>query len=373
MNVVETSTSLYPSLRISKKALNQNLAVIQGLIPEKTQILIPVKANAYGCGLPQMIPFFREKGIDYLGVANPREGIELRGMGWENSILNLGGFFPEHAGVFCQYDLEASITDLWQVRALEEKARSVVRKTGVHIKLDLGMGRIGIKPGDVEELVAQLRQTEYLEVRGIFTHFPKSDQSKDPSTDFIVNGFQEVAGHIQAALEISDENILLHAANSYGILHHPSSHLDMVRPGLIFYGYFQTWEDWQELHDKFPIQPALELAAHPISLRKMEEGETISYGSTFSVPSDNYPVGVIPLGYADGIPRALSNRIEFQGHPLLGRVTMDQIVLGGLSSEKEILLLGEGSPPLEKWADLCNTISYEIMTGFGARLRRVLV
>lgn len=384
MKVAGDPTTVYPYLRISSDALESNLNLIRGLIPAQTKVLIPVKANAYGCGLKELIPFFQKTRPDSLGVANPLEGVELRQLGWGGAILNLGGFYPDHAHLFAEHDLEAAITDLWQVSALQEAATQaagkgikavnpLLQKIKAHIKLDLGMGRIGIRSSQLGELVEALLGAPQVEVCGIFTHFPKSDQPSDPSTAGMVEQFGEVAERLIDELGLERRSVTLHAANSYGVLLHPASHFDMVRPGLIFYGYFQSMEDLEALGVEFPLRPALELAARPISLRSLSGGDAVSYGSTYRVEDEESPVGVIPLGYADGIPRALSNRIEFQGHPLLGRVTMDQIVLGGVASHQEVRLLGEGSPPLERWAQLSGTISYEIMTGFGRRIFRRLV
>ena len=370
---LKTGTSDYPVLRISKKALRNNLTLIRDLCPPKTKILIPVKANAYGCGISAMLPFFQENSIDFLGVANPREGSELRDLGWEGEILNLGGFFRNSVDLFFEHNIIPSITDLWQIKALNDAATRFDRILDVHIKMDYGMGRVGIKAESIGELVCLFEDTDHLKVSGIFTHFPDADVEKGGSTPGILNKFHSGVQKLLNGLGVRREDVILHSANSYGILYHPETHLDMVRPGLIFYGYFQTYEDYKALASRYSVTPSLELTAKPISLRSLQKGETISYGSTYSVEKSNYPVGVIPLGYADGIPRSLSNKIEFQGKPLLGNVTMDQIVLGGLDKDGEnVRLLGEGSPPLEYWAHLSNTISYEILIGLGQRLQRIM-
>ena len=184
----------------------------------------------------------------------------------------------------------------------------------------------------------------------------------------------KIANYTIESLELNRDDVILHAANSGAILHYPGSALDMVRPGLCFYGYFQTFEDKKRYGKFFNIKPSLRLTAHAFSQRNLPKGSFVSYDSTFEVKEDQYPVGVFPIGYGDGIPVALSNGITFEGKPLLGRVTMDQIILGGIEERNQkVELLGEKSPPLEYWAEKANTISYEIMTGLGQRLRRELV
>lgn len=365
----------YPELQIDQGALLENFRLIRKIAGEKTRILIPVKANAYGCGLTILVPVFQQLQPDYLGVANPWEGKLLRDSGWEGKIVNLGGFYPESTGLFFEHQLIPSLTDLWQIEQLGKLADGKKSKISVHIKLDLGMGRIGIKPEDVDQMIEQLKEYRSINVEGIFTHFPSADltEAKQSTTD-MVERLKELSGLIIDRLEIARESVIIHSANSSALMFHPESHLDMVRPGLGFYGYFQTFEEWESYRKEFPFKPSVHLTAFPVSIRHMNKGESISYGSTYTVEEDNYPVGVVPLGYADGIPRAISNRISFQDCPLHGRVTMDQVVLGGLTElEKPVVLIGDGSPPLEKWAELSSTTTYEILTGLGHRLKRTLM
>ena len=203
------------------------------------------------------------------------------------------------------------------------------------------------------------------------THFPQMQKRKSLTQ---LKRFLKTANYIIAHLGLRRNDLILHAANSGAILNYPESALDMVRPGLCFYGYFQTFEDKRKYENFFNIKPSLRLTAYAFSQRNLPKGSFVSYDSTFQVKKEQYPVGVFPIGYGDGIPIALSNRIFFEGRPLLGRVTMDQIILGGIKERNEkIELLGEKSPPLEYWAKQANTISYEIMTRLGQRLRRKLI
>ncbi|MDH4262877.1 MAG: alanine racemase [Spirochaetia bacterium] len=364
----------YPVLEISEKALNDNFGLIKKITGSNVKILIPVKANAYGCGISEMMPFFQKVKPEYLGVANPYEGYLVRQYGWKGKILNMGGFFDETADYFTDYDIIPSITDLWQIETLNQIAKRNDKQTEIHIKLDCGMGRIGILPEDVSAMISLLKESVNLKVTGIFTHFPSSNDIDAESNKKIMINFMEYSGKIIDTLKLVRREVVLHSANSYSVMLNPDSHLDMVRPGLCFYGYFYNTSDRDHLYAEFPFEPCLSLTANPISIRHLPQGHNISYGETCHVTDDSLSVGVLPLGYADGIPRHLSNNISFQGHPLLGRVTMDQIIIGGLTRLSDsVKLLGTGSPPLERWADLASTVSYEIMVRFGERIQRKLI
>ncbi len=359
----------YPELRIHRSALEHNLAQFRKLAP-KSKILLPVKANAYGCGVATLFPFFTSSPVDLLGVANVAEAVELRRLGWQKPVINLGGFFPEGIRDIIAHGITPSLTDLWQVQALSEAASN---PAGIHIKLDLGMGRIGIQKKDVATLISALAAAPKLRVDGIFTHFPHTGSEAERYTPAQNEDFKKIAHEILQALHIPRANVLLHAANSYNAAFFPEAHHDAIRPGILSYGYYQSEEDRIKYSGRFNLKPCLELVATPISVRTLEKGAGISYASLYHVEGEHEKVGVLPLGYADGIPRALSNNIVFGQHPLRGRVTMDQIIVGNVSGKTPIRLLGEGLPSLEYWAELAHSFSYELMLHFGNRLRRVLV
>jgi alanine racemase len=156
-------------LRIHASALRHNLNRFRELAP-RSKVLLPVKANAYGCGLQTLFPVFTDAAVDMLGVANCHEAVELRKLGWQKPVLNLGGFFKGSIASIIEYDISASITDVWQVAALDAAAAG--KSVSVHLKLDLGMGRIGVRQESLNELVAALKSATNLRVDGIFTHFP---------------------------------------------------------------------------------------------------------------------------------------------------------------------------------------------------------
>lgn len=363
----------YPTLEISAGALKSNLLLLRKIAHNK-KILIPVKANAYGCGIKELLPFFNENQIDYLGVANPFEGKNIRTLGCKKPILLLGSFFPEHIPIIINHGLEPSLTDVWQIRALANAAEHRDKPIAVQIKLDLGMGRIGFLKSQISTLIDELKQFPSLKISGIFTHFPNAARPRERQTRKQLQSFNEVSTHIITQLKLKRENLLLHTANSYATIHYPESHFDLIRPGILFYGYFHSFSHKKKYGRQFPFKGAVKLTAAPISLRRLEAKTSISYGSTFVVPKNNFHVGVFPLGYGDGIPRELSNKKTYFGsYPLLGRVTMDQIILGGVCENKPIDILGGKGLAIEKAGDDSSSFSYEILCGIGNRIKRVLV
>ena len=245
----------------------------------------------------------------------------------------------------------------------------------MHIKFDTGMGRLGIRIDEYSLLKDALSASGAgLHVTGLYTHFPVADELSNHATALQLRKFHDICDEYMRDFNVSRNNITLHAANSYATMYHPGTHLDMVRPGILFYGYYQTLNDKITLGSKFDFKPGLSLVARPISRRIMKKNEHISYGSKYQVTDDELMVGVMPLGYADGISRQLSNKgVKFSGHELLGTVTMDQVVLSNVKNDDYIEIIGKSSPSLEEWAELSGTVTYEILTHLGARLRRELV
>ncbi len=373
---MSSPTGDVPTLEVSSSSLKYNLELIRSLVDgrenkPRVKVLIPVKANAYGCGLSAVLKFTQTAKIDMLGVANLWEAKEARKLGFKKEIILLGAFYKKNTNLIFKEKVIPVITDIWQIQFLEDECKKRKSQLKVHIKWDTGMGRLGIFPHQKNLALQAFSKTSFLKITGMMTHFPTGDK-KYSSTQ--CGQFLDLSSSFIREMSLKREELLLHSANSYAILHYPESALDMIRPGLIFYGYFQTWKDYKRLHHKFQIKPCLRLVSKPFSQRFLPKGSTVSYSSTHKIKKDNYPTGVLPLGYADGIPIGLSNKVSFSGFPLLGRVTMDQIILGGIKNiDQSVEILGENSPPLEYWAHLSQTITYEIMTGFSQRLQRKLV
>lgn len=366
----------YPVLEIQSSNLKHNLNIFRRTLDQHNghtvKILIPVKANAYGFGMDTLMPFFIENDIDCLGVANPKEGARARSLGWTKPLLNLGSFFEQNIDYFFEHNITPTIVHPDQISILDRKAASLSEVLKVHIKWDTGMGRLGISPDDYPCIIEKLKSTSHLKISGLYTHFPRADSGSANPTERQRRLFDEITKKIIIDLALNREELVLHSANSYASILHPKTHYDMIRPGILFYGYFQTMNDRKKYEKNFPFRGGLSLKARPFSIRKLRKNDTISYGSTFRVKNEML-AGVLPLGYADGIPRSLSNKMKFGAHRLIGRVTMDQIILSDVTEDKPIELISNNTQPLEYWADLDGTISYELLTGLGLRLRRILV
>ena len=230
--------------------------------------MIPVKANAYGCGISTILPFIEKSDIDMLGIANLREGKEIRNLGFRKEILLLGAFYKNDIHALFQEKITPTITDLWQISFLDKEAKNKKEKLCIHIKFDLGMGRLGILPHQKEELFTAFKKANHLTIKGIMTHFPSGDRK---SSLIQLKNFLSIAEETIKTLSLKREEIILHCANSYAILNYPESALDMVRPGIIFYGYFHNYRDYQKLKNKFPIKPCIRLTAEPFSYRILKK------------------------------------------------------------------------------------------------------
>jgi alanine racemase len=368
-SIIESSADVsYPVIALQSANLRNNFKELQRL--SRAEILIPVKANAYGLGIEALMPLLQELKPACLGVANLYEGQELRNLGWEGKILQLGSFFNEQAGLLRKNNITPTVTGLDTLPMLYTAYNG--DNLSVEVKIDTGMGRLGVLPSQVDTLIEQIKAIPGCLLEGIYTHFPSADQLCSGATGQQLALFLEVANRLLAGLGLSRASVKLHSANSYAILNNRETALDMVRPGILFYGYYYNHDDWLSFQNSFSFKPGIKLNVRPIALRKLPKGATVSYGSNWTSPRDDYPVAVLPIGYADGIPRAISRNWQPSGFDLLGNVTMDQIMIGPVDIDKPIELIPGTLGEVEQWAQCAGTTSYEILTGFGARIRRVL-
>jgi alanine racemase len=335
-----------------------------------------VKADAYGHGAPPVARVAEEMGCHSLGVATLDEGIELRREGIALPIVVLSPSLPFEAERIVLHDLSPSIGDLDVARAVGKAASAQGRNASCQVEIDTGMGRSGVEPGQAVEFLRALVREPGLRLGGLFTHFPKADAgagASDVARQLAV--FADVAAACRAA---DIDPGILHAANSAGIVNHPASHLDMVRPGLLAYGVAGS---------DIAVPPAglravMRFATRLVQVRTMPAGHAISYGGDFVTPRE-MPVGTAAVGYGHGYPWALSGtgRALVRGRlaPILGRVTMDTTVLDlsgipGAALGDEVVLFGaqEGSEiPVAELARLAGTIPYELLIGIGRRVPRV--
>ncbi|MBP7216404.1 MAG: alanine racemase [Candidatus Omnitrophica bacterium] len=359
--------------QINLKAIEHNIQQIKKLIAPGVKIMPTVKADAYGHGLVPVSKRLIECGVDYLGVASIDEGIRLRSAGVRAPILILGMILPKDIEPLFMYNLIPTVCTEEFARALNTKARLLNKRCKVHIKVDTGMGRIGVLHYDAFHLVKKIFQFRHLLVEGMFTHFAFADMDKH-FTMHQLDLFNRLVERLKhAGMHIP----LLHCANSMGAVRFRHSHKTMVRPGLIVYGLKPS----QAMRVSLSLKPALSLKTRIVYMKRVPKGSGISYGHTYTTKRATTIV-TLPIGYGDGYPRNLSNKasvlIRGKRFKISGRVCMDQIMVDvgsfPVSIGDEVVLIGsQGRQRIsaEELAFLADTIPYEIVCGLGSRIPRI--
>jgi alanine racemase len=347
-----------------------------------------VKANGYGHGAVEVARTALSNGADYLGVARLDEAVPLRQAGLEVPILIFGYSSPDLAPLLIKYELTQTVYSLSTAKILSEHAIRQGKKLNVHLKVDSGMGRLGLLlPSTNSNPVKQatlntVRTIESivrlpgLTVEGIFTHFATADSADKSYANLQLNRFMELLDHLKQA---GMEPPLRHAANSAALIDMPQSHLDMVRPGIATYGLQPSEDVNKEIID---LKPVMALKSRIIHIKKVAPGFNISYGITYRT-KDHTTIATVPVGYADGYSRLLSSRGQMLVHgrraPIVGRVCMDLTMLdvGGIADvalEDEVVAFGrQGEECLtaDEIALGLETINYEIVSTITGRVPRV--
>jgi alanine racemase len=360
----------YPNwIEIDLDNLQSNICYARSLLPAYVKLLLPVKADAYGHGSLAVSFAAIEAGVDFLGVAHLFEGVALRKNGVKARILVLGPCYESDFPFLLKYNLTPSIQDF------ETAARLSVSQFKIHIQIDSGMHRFGIKHSNFEE-VRKICELPNLEIEGIYSHLATADMQEHSAVDMQLSRFDELVKKLE---DIGKKPPICHIANSPAtLLFTGKTHYDMVRPGIALYGYDPTGE----FPSRFPIKPVLRLRSTVRALRNVEAGEGISYGHFF-VAKENMRVATVAIGYGDGYLRGEPNEgvifIGGKACPILGRVCMDACMVD-VSEVPEVkigdiaeCINGEfsGQISVEAFAKEHNTISYEITTRMARRLYRV--
>jgi len=359
-------------LEIDLGALAHNLRVVRAHL-SGARVMAVVKADAYGHGAVEVARRLQREGAEMLGVALVEEGVELRRAGVTPPILVLGGFAPPQAETILDHRLTPALFRLDQVAALNDTAARRGATADAHVKIDTGMGRLGLPPAQAGAFAARLASAAALRITGAFSHFPAADTQGDASTARQTQAFLQAVAALKAAgLAPSD----LHLANSPAILDHRATWMTLARPGLLLYGYHP-----EGCARTLAVRPILSLRSAVIDLRDLAAGDTVGYGRTFKAPGP-VRIATLGLGYADGLPRAAGNHAEvlLSGGraPIVGRVSMDlttvdvtalpQTAIGDAATvigEQDGTRLGA-----DALARACGTISWEILARLGPRLPR---
>ncbi|MDR0583938.1 MAG: alanine racemase [Treponema sp.] len=355
-----------------------NFRAVQERIGADRRICVPVKADAYGHGAAQIAGTALEAGASCLAVATVREGAELRENGITAPVLLLSQpLFEEIPGIF-ENRLSPFVSDAAFAGALDRAAAGI--RLPVHLKIDTGMGRMGCSPAEASGLARYIAGCPSLEYAGTATHLAVSDSAAAGDIAYTRRQlalFRKVLDGIRAA---GLDPGIVHAANSGGVILHPDSWFDMVRPGILLYGYKPVGEAAApEAAGPLRVAPVMELRTNVVLIKKMKKGESLSYGRTWILPQDTV-VAVLPAGYADGLPRLASSKwqvfIGGKAYPLVGRICMDQCLasLGPASDVRrwdEAILFGGPAPDAAALAERIGTIPYEITCNINKRVPRV--
>jgi alanine racemase len=361
--------------QIDLAALRWNFEQVRSIVGPGIKIFSVVKADAYGHGAPEAAAALAEAGSDGFGVATLEEGIELRATGIRSPILVLTAIYPEQLEEFFRHDLTPAVSDLHTLVQLEKLTQKSMRMLRFHLKVDTGMGRLGLLHSEIDSWLPEILKWEALHLGGLFSQLSHAEDAAGEYTQTQIDNFARVIGRLRTA---GFNPPLVHLANSAGIIGVPSAHGTMVRPGLMLYGLYPA----PEMARRAELRPVLSWRTRILQLKELPVDSSIGYGRTFTTKRKS-SIATLPVGYADGYHRSLSNRgavlVRGKRAPVVGRISMDLTMtdvtdIRGVSQGDEVVLLGkQGDETIsaDEMAGWAQTISYEILTSISARVPRV--
>ncbi|GAA8793778.1 alanine racemase [Helicobacter pylori] len=370
-------------VEVNTASLRHNFSAVKSIVPKDAHIMAVVKANAYGAGAIKASEIFLQEGANYLGVATLDEALELRSHFSKTPILILGYSPNSNASMLIDNDLSAMIFSLEQAEVFSQMALKSQKRLKIHLKIDTGMHRLGLEPNFKSiEIIKKIRALKGLEVEGIFTHLSNADAKIKTHAKNQMKAFN---AFLEQLLDQEIEFQYRHAYNSAGILSlcngNENRLLNLYRPGIMLYGFYPS----NGMKETCPtiLKNVISLKAQIVQIRSVKKGEFIGYGEHFYTNEETL-VGVLALGYADGLMRTLGNRIQVainnQLAPLIGKVCMDQcfVKLNNIQAKEgdEVILFGDKSAKANdasEIAALLNTISYETISTLSKRLERVYI
>ncbi|GAA8240320.1 alanine racemase [Helicobacter pylori] len=370
-------------VEVNTASLRHNFSAVKSIVPKDAHIMAVVKANAYGAGAIKASEIFLQEGANYLGVATLDEALELRSHFSKTPILILGYSPNSNASMLIDNDLSAMIFSLEQAEVFSQMALKSQKRLKIHLKIDTGMHRLGLEPNFKSiEIIKKIRALKGLEVEGIFTHLSNADAKIKTHAKNQMKAFN---AFLEQLLNQKIEFQYRHAYNSAGILSlcngNENRLLNLYRPGIMLYGFYPS----NGMKETCPtiLKNVISLKAQIVQIRSVKKGEFIGYGEHFYTNEETL-VGVLALGYADGLMRALGNRIQVainnQLAPLIGKVCMDQcfVKLNNIQAKEgdEVILFGDKSAKANDASEiamLLNTIPYETISTLSKRLERVYI
>ncbi|MBR4868297.1 MAG: alanine racemase [Clostridia bacterium] len=365
---------------IDLDAISHNVAALRSLLPQNVKMMAVVKADAYGHGVEAVTRTLVESQVDLLAVSSISEAIQLRRYERELPILILGYTPPECASQLAQYRLTQTIYSLPYAKELSAAAHEADCTVTGHLKLDVGMGRLGFRIDEPQSFddILTVYHMKGLAIEGIFTHLPSADLDGDVDGTITHEQIEQFQAYTNRLQQQGIPFKYRHCCNSAASLAFPSGYMDLVREGIALYGLAPS----NELKNKANLKPAMQLKTVVSMVKTLHKGDTISYGRTV-VLEEERRVATVCIGYADGYPRQLSNKgymlIDGKRAPILGRVCMDQLMLDvthidDVKMGTEVTVFGQSADvelPVEEVASLCNTIHYELVCVLGKRVPRV--
>jgi len=361
---------------INLSSLRHNLGVIRGYLKSTTKILAVVKADAYGHGAVKVASTLVEEGVRHFGVATVEEGLELRSGGLAEDIIVLGGVFKDQLKEAVTAGLQTVVGSLTHLKELSEEAERLRIATQIHLKIDTGMGRLGVFPHEVEESLSIIDENPYLQLRGVMSHLSSADgtgKEDDSFTKEQLLKFEKIISGLRLA------GVSIHVLNSAGIFNYSDHQYHMVRPGISLYGSLPQ-VDFGDLG----LLPVMTLLTRIAYVKCFPEGSPISYGRNYYTKRKER-IGILPIGYADGIRRFLypGYRVVVEGSevPIVGTICMDNVMiditdLPDAGEGSEVMIFGERwgvRKRVEELASRGGTIPYEVLTGIGKRVPRLFV
>lgn len=365
------------SAYIDTEALKFNYLQLRRQVSENTKFMAIVKANAYGHGDLEAAKVLQSLGCEYLGVAIPEEGAKLRLGGIKSPIVILGGVYPGQFSEIFELDLTPVVFDVDTARLLNDFAKKAGVKKKVHVKIDTGMGRLGLLPAQIEGFFKEFKSLSGLKLEAVLSHFAESE-SLDPSYSQAQLGlFKKAVEEIKGLGVIPD---FMDMANSAAAVNLKDSQLNLIRPGIMLYGSYPA----RHLREKITLKPVMELKTRILHLKGLGPGSSVSYGRKFITKRDSL-IAILPIGYADGLPRRLTGvgevLIRGKRAPIAGAVCMDLTMadvtgIPGVAVGDEAVIIGrQGGQEItaEDIAEKTGTISYEIFCNVSPRVPRIYV
>ena len=343
-----------------------------------TEIMAVVKADAYGHGAVACAKRLAREGVEWFAVATLEEAVELRQAGISARILVLGGLFPEQERIFLNFDLTPQVIDIAQAEAMNTEAAMHGSIARIHLKLDTGMNRVGVREEEWQNAAVRLSELANVEVEGLMTHFAVAEKVSE--TEFTERQIAEFGHAVEIFQRAGHRPKYLDMANSPGAVMHPLSRSRLVRIGGLLFGLAE--DVIKESVRRPQVKPLMGLFSRIALVKKVPKGETIGYGRTFETKQDSI-IATIPIGYNDGYRRALSNKahaiVNGKKAPVAGRISMDWTTIdvtycGDVKVGDKATLIGcDGDQQVSAIdiAEICDTISYEITCGIGVRIPRI--